>query len=324
MDTIDMLMKRLKTFAYKKKHTVKVFIDHKILKKFRPEIFMVETTLVCDLKCPECAMGADLITREKGFMDFDTFKVIADRIRPYSKYTYLHCWGEPMLNPDIIRMIRYASEFSATNISTNCKCLTPHMAEELITSGVSDLVISIDGTTQEVYEKYRVAGDLDKALEYLRLLQELNIRHGNKVNISPQFVVFAHNQHQTEEFRLLCAELGLEPEFKAPYIRENSIFKNADNQKYIRKTYDSKRSAIKAMRTCQDPVKVMTILLDGSVVACCYDHNGIRKFGNIFYDDVLAIWNSAGYKEFRDRVLSGKGDDFCIESCLEYVWKRVA
>ena len=69
-----------------------------------PEIFAVETILGCDLNCPECAIGGNFITRKKGWMKFDQFKIIADKIRSYCKYLYLHLWGEPMLNNDIFDM----------------------------------------------------------------------------------------------------------------------------------------------------------------------------------------------------------------------------
>lgn len=69
-------------------------------KKQYPEMFMVETVMGCNLQCPECALGGGYITRAKGCMSFERFKIIADKIRPYAKYLYLHIWGEPLLNKD--------------------------------------------------------------------------------------------------------------------------------------------------------------------------------------------------------------------------------
>lgn len=66
---------------------------------YLPKIFSIETMLGCDLRCPECATGGGMITRSKGFMTFDQFKIIANKIRHYCKYLYLHLWGEPLLNP---------------------------------------------------------------------------------------------------------------------------------------------------------------------------------------------------------------------------------
>ena len=90
-----------------------------------PTIFTLETALACDLKCPECAIGGGMIERKKGFLSFDRFKIVADKIRPHAKFLYLHLWGEPMLNREILEMTRYASTFVPTNISTNGQSMTP-------------------------------------------------------------------------------------------------------------------------------------------------------------------------------------------------------
>jgi len=136
-----------------------------------------------------------MITRRKELLTFDRFKHIADKSRPFAQYYYLHLWGEPMLNRSILDMIRYVSNYAKANISTNALLLSKALCEDLITSGVTDLIVSIDGMSQEVYSKYRVGGDVEVAKERLAWLQEANIRNGNRVAISPQFIVFKHNQH---------------------------------------------------------------------------------------------------------------------------------
>ena len=165
-----------------------------------PEIFAVETVLGCDLKCPECALGGDYITRAKWMMKFSDFKIVADKILPYCKHLYLHIWGEPMLNPDIFKMIRYTSAFTRTNISTNGQNMTMGMAQELIGSGVTDIIISIDGVSQKVYEQYRIGGSVGKAIAALEMLHHYNCRAGERVHISPQFIVMKHNEHEMKEF----------------------------------------------------------------------------------------------------------------------------
>ena len=307
-------MRKLKNILKK----LSYFINLNILKKYSPKIFYIETSLVCELKCPECATGSGLIKRKKGYMSIEKFKIIADKIRPYAENIGLIIWGEPMLNPDIIEIIQYASKFSKTVISTNCISLNYNLAEKLILSGINSIIVSVDATSQDVYEKYRRGGDLNKVLENLALLQKLNTENGNRVNINPQFIVFEHNQHQMKEFSKICKYLGLKPNFKAPYIRENSELKNSNIKKYIRKKYLNIKDVKRAMSKCTAVKNMMTILLDGSVVRCCYDCNEDIIFGNIFNDDVLSIWENEKYKELREKLLSNKGDPFCIKNCLMY------
>jgi SAM-dependent methyltransferase len=284
--------------------------------QFIPKIFVVETVLGCDIKCPECAVGGDIITRKRGLMTFEQFKIIADKIRPFCQYLYLHCWGEPLLNKDIFRIIQYASTFTKTNIHTNGISLTEESAEQLITSGVTDVSVSIDGMSQEIYQQYRVGGSLDKALESVRMLNYFNLKYGKKVNLSAQFVVFKHNQHQVELFRQFCQSLDLKACFKAPYLRCNSRFENSDDPKYVRSRFSDIVSLHQAMSECDSPRKVFTILLDGTCVMCCYDHNGITNYGNICRQDVLEIWNSPAYRKDRFDIITGNAPKYCVENCL--------
>jgi MoaA/NifB/PqqE/SkfB family radical SAM enzyme len=284
-----------------------------------PSTFAIETSLVCNLKCPECALGGNMIDREKGLLTFERFKIIAEKIRPFAKLIYLHLWGEPMLNPDIFSMIRYATSFASTHISTNALTLDGVSAEELIGSGVSEILVSIDGATQQVYQIYRVGGNLQKALNALKKLQRLNVSHGDKVKIVPQFIVFKHNQHEMKQFEKICGELHLEASFKAPYIRnDHSHLACADDPRYIRPHFPTVSDMRFAMTGCQNPKDVFTILLDGSVVACCHDYKRMTCFGNIFDQDLLEIWNSRKFRQFRWDVLTGNAPKFCLTECMSY------
>jgi len=291
--------------------------DPKDFDRLIPRIFAVETVLGCDLHCPECALGGGFITRKKGMITFEQFKIIADKIQPFCEYLYLHIWGEPLLNNDIFKMIEYASAFTKTNISTNGKALTEEKAKKLISSGVTDILVSIDGVSQEIYEQYRVGGSSDKAFSALKILQRLNLEYGNKVNIIPQFIVFKHNQHEMKAFCEFCSSIALQPSFKAPYIRANSRYQNSDNPQYVRPSYPDIESLKQAMsKNCKNPREVFTILLDGSCVMCCYDHNGVTNYGNIYSQDVMDIWNSPKYRKDRLDIITGKAPKYCVDHCL--------
>lgn len=286
--------------------------------KHIPNIFIIETNNICNLRCPECAVGTGQITREKGNLGFEKFKIIADKIKPYSKTTYLMIWGEPFLNKDLIKIINYASYFSKTIISTNGLLLTEGIATQLINSMLGTIIFSIDGTTQDVYQKYRVGGNLLTVMESLTMLNEMNNKYGNKINIIPQFIVFEHNQHQIGEFKKICHLLNLRPSLKAPYISKNSLLSVSDISKYSRKTSGTCVELQNMMRNCPDMRTACTILLDGTVVPCCYDYNGVNRFGNIYDQSVFEIWNSQKFLEFRKDVLGGNANSFCLNNCRMY------
>jgi MoaA/NifB/PqqE/SkfB family radical SAM enzyme len=282
-----------------------------------PSTFALETVCGCNLRCVECAVGGNLITRPGGVLALADYRRASAALRPHCRYLYLHLWGEPMLHPHIFTMIADASSFCRTNISTNAQTVDEAMAQRLIESGVSEIIVSIDGMTQATYETYRRGGDLGKALQGLDSLARFNERAGNPVRIMPQFIVFAHNEHEMEAFRQFCTQRGLTTTFKAPYLRAGSHLRPSSlpGMTRVRNAPDQRAQA---MRACPNAADTMTILRDGSVVACCYDHDGVTSFGNIFETSVEAVWDSPGFKSFRDRLKQGAPPAFCRDQCLLY------
>ena len=127
-----------------------------------PYEWEIDTTNICQLKCPLCHTGLGTIGRQKGVMHFETYSKIVYEVKNYCIWLSLYSWGEPFLNKEIGKFVEYAHKARiATIISSNLnKPLTAQMAESLIKSGLDVLIVSLDGITQEVYEIYRVGGKL--------------------------------------------------------------------------------------------------------------------------------------------------------------------
>ena len=283
-----------------------------------PSIFVFETVLGCNLRCTECAVGSKRVKRKYGHMTLEQYYLLAGKIKPYVQYLYLHLWGEPMLNRNIYSMIRHASRFTKTNISTNANFLDVNKAHDLISSGVTDIIVSIDGVTQPVYEKHRRQGDVSAALKGLVYLANFNEKLGKPARIIPQYIVFEHNVHEMQAFKAICNELGLNASFKAPYLRADSVLKASGIPEYTRQIKEEPELRKREMKKCPSARETMTILLDGQVVACCYDHNGVTNFGNLYTQGVEEVWNSPAAQTFREQIWGGSPDPFCMENCLMY------
>ena len=94
------------------------------------------------------------------------FNDTIDQLSKDLLYLVFYFQGEPYFNPSFLDMVRYASAkkiYTAT--STNAHYLNDANARRTIESGLDRLIISIDGTTQDVYQQYRVGGKLNKVLE---------------------------------------------------------------------------------------------------------------------------------------------------------------
>ena len=84
----------------------------------------------------------------------------------------------------------------------------------MVTSNLDMLGISIDGTTQEVYEKYRVGGNLEKVFNNLKKLVAAKKLYKSNITINWDFIVMKHNEHQVEEAKVMAKGFGIPIEIK--------------------------------------------------------------------------------------------------------------
>jgi len=169
-----------------------------------PEKILVEPTNACNLACPLCPTGAGTLGRPVGQLRESDFMKIVDEVRGYTKYIEFAGYGEPIISKDIFKMIRYASEAGIyTHMHSNLPMLnssTKIMA--LVNSRLDRLTVSIDGVTQQTYEKYRIGGDLDLLFNNISKLIEAKRKSDNQnLKIVGQMVVARQNEHEVELFK---------------------------------------------------------------------------------------------------------------------------
>jgi hypothetical protein len=180
--------------------------------KARPFALRLETTNLCNLRCPGCPTGNQANELPSGFMSFDKFKRVIDSLADHLVLLRLDGIGEPTLNPDLWRQIEYAHQKGiGTQISSHLGTIKPADIPKVVDSGLDYLICSIDGTTQDVYKQYRKGGDLDRVLEKLRAILDYRKASGRKNPfIEFQFIRFPHNAHQEDAARELAEALGVD------------------------------------------------------------------------------------------------------------------
>jgi radical SAM protein with 4Fe4S-binding SPASM domain len=284
-----------------------------------------EPTTSCNLRCPECPSGLRAFTRPTGMLKQDFFHSTIDQLHKDLLYLVFYFQGEPYLNPEFLEMVKYASQkkiYTAT--STNAHYLNDANARKTVESGLDRLIISIDGTTQEVYQQYRIGGRLDKVLEGARNIvkwkKELKSRTPFVIF---QFLVVKPNEHQIEEVRQLGKDIGVDdvwfktaqvydyekdPNHLIPSIEKFSRYRNTGNG-YAFKG----RLANHCWRLWHDPV----ITWDGLVAPCCFDKDAQHRMGDLKKKTFKEIWKNGEYGKFRKQILSGrKNIDICA-NCSE-------
>jgi len=298
-----------------------------------PVSISFEPTTSCNLRCPECPSGLRAFTRPTGMLQQDFFSQTIDQLSRELLYLVFYFQGEPYLNPDFLDMVRYASSkkiYTAT--STNAHYLNDENAKRTIESGLDRLIISIDGTTQDVYQQYRVGGKLDKVLEGTRNIVRWKKELKSKTPfIIFQFLVVRPNEHQIDDVRVLARDIGVDDVwFKTAQIYDyendpNRLIPSVDRYSRYKTfpdgTHQYKGSlANHCWRLWHDPV----ITWDGLVAPCCFDKDAQHKLGDLKTKSFKEIWRNSEYKEFRASILRGRKNIDICSNCSEgtKVWQN--
>lgn len=292
-----------------------------------------EPTTSCNLRCPECPSGLREFTRPTGMLQKDFFSQTIDEIYKDLLYLVFYFQGEPYLNPEFLNMVAYAHKkgiYTAT--STNAHYLTEEKAKQTVESGLDRLIISIDGTTQEVYQSYRVGGKLEKVLDGARNIVKWKKELNSKTPfVFFQFLVVKPNEHQIEEIKKLAAEIGVDQvRFKTAQVYDyekdpNQLIPSLD--KYSRYRRD-KSGAMQIKSGLQNHCWRLwsgnVITWDGLVVPCCFDKDAMHQLGNLKTQTFKQTWQNENYKQFRKELMtSRKNIDIC-SNCSEglKVWEE--
>jgi radical SAM protein with 4Fe4S-binding SPASM domain len=335
-DTINLLTKLTLKRAVNAAKVWSSYQFSKLLKKpiqwGYPISISFEPTTSCNLRCPECPSGLREFTRPTGMLQKSFFQETIDDIYKELLYLIFYFQGEPYLNPDFLDMVKYAHNkgiYTAT--STNAHYLTYEKAKKTVESGLDRLIISVDGTTQDVYQQYRVGGKLDKVLEGARNIVKWKKELNSKTPfIFFQFLVVKPNEHQIEDIKKLGKEIGVDQvRFKTAQVYDydtdpNQLIPTLNKYSRYKKDKDGKMQIKSGLNNhCWRLWSGNVLTWDGLVVPCCFDKDATHQLGNLKTQSFKQVWNNSNYQQFRKELMtSRKNIDICA-NCSEglSVWE---
>lgn len=290
-----------------------------------PVFLSVEPTSLCNLRCPECPSGTGELTRPNGFITLELFQSVIDQIEKDVPILILYFQGEPFLHPDIYTMINYARKKKMYVItSTNGHYFSEEkQARKLIESGLNSLIVSLDGTTQEIYSLYRKGGDLERVIGGIKNI--ITIRREMKIKLPRvhlQFLVMRYNERQIDAAKKLTKELGADG-----IIFKTMQIEHPDNKDFLPtveqfQRYEQSNDHLKLKGTVPNKcLRLWTgsvITWNGKIIPCCYDKNADYMFGSIngetSFNDFLI---SRSASEFRQRLLNSRSSIPLCSNCPE-------
>lgn len=290
-----------------------------------PYTISVEPTTACNLRCPECPSGLRAFSRPTGNLKEDFFRDTIDEMYKDLMYLIFYFQGEPYINPNFLDMVKYAHDKGIYTItSTNGHFLSDENARKTIESGLDRIIISVDGTTQEVYEQYRKEGKLENVLEGAKNLVKWKNKLGAKhPHIIFQFLVVKPNEHQIPEIHRLAKEIGVdEVKLKTAQVYDyengNPLIPTIDKYARYRQNSDGKYVVKnELMNHCWRLWQSCVITWDGLVVPCCFDKDATHQLGDLKKQSFRELWQGEAYQHFRSQILLGRDQIEICTNCTE-------
>lgn len=290
-----------------------------------PIAISIEPTTACNLKCPECPSGLRQFSRPTGNLKTEINSTILNNLGKNLQYINYYFQGEPFINPQFLDFVKAARKKNIYVLtSTNAHFISERTAHKIIDSDLSELIISIDGATQDTYENYRIEGKLDTVLKGLKNIIKIKEQRKSQFPIvTLQFLVTQQNEHQIKDIEAIKLQYGadnLTLKTIQVYDYENGNPLLPINEKYSRykKGKDGKfRLKNKMSNHCWRMWSTCVFTWDGKIVPCCFDKDANYQMGELSKTEFKSIWKSEVYKDFRKKVLKNRQSIDICSNCSE-------
>ena len=288
-----------------------------------PLSLSIEPTNYCNLKCPQCLTGLNILSRPKGFIDFSLYKKIVDQASPYLLNLFLYFQGQPFLHKEITQMIKYAKQKNLfTGLSTNAQYINPKIAKQLVQTKLSYIIISLDGMHDNVYKLYRQGGSIDKVFDAINNLLEAKKKLMSSLPIIEiQFLILKTNQHQINDFLNFCKNKKVICKLKTAQIEDFNTAKiflpsieKFSRYKLVQGKWQIKK---KIKNHCWRLWNSIVITWDGKVVPCCYDKDAKYMFERIQNSTLNNIIKNKKFYQFAKTVLTNRQNIDICRNCNE-------
>ena len=248
----------------------------------------VEITNVCNKSCSFCH-GHSRTPHRMSLEEFDT---LTDKLLPHTKYLYYHLMGEPLTHPLLPDFIRLASKKGFKSAITTNGTLLSRIGDTLIESGVYKVNISLHSFEGEESESY---GDyIDSCLDFadkasragvLMVMRMWNSGYDGGKNAD--IVDRMRQKFGTDEWVTSN---------KGGRIRHRLHYEYGERFEWPDMDADDGGERV----FCYGLSDHFGILVDGTVVPCCLDSDGVINLGNAFETDLSDILNSPRAKAIAD------------------------
>jgi len=283
----------------------------------KPASVRIEASTICQLSCPSCPNAAGEIHKNigAGFLKYKDFKKIIDD-NEWIRDAELSNWGEIFLNPDLLKIIKYAHERTVilrADNGVNLNTVSDEVLEALVKYRFHSMTCSIDGASQKTYATYRRKGNFEKVIKHIERTNYYKSKYKSEYPILTwQFIAFGHNTHEIGAARKMAGNLKMNFFLKlswndlymqtfSPVKDKNLIRRETGLGVSSREEYLEKTGEEYIGDACLHLWKQPQINFDGRVLGCSCNYRG--DFGNAFKDGLVECLNNEKINYARGMLL---------------------
>lgn len=288
-----------------------------------PSWIQIEITTKCNLSCKICHR-----TRTYPDLSYDmgmnVFKLTIDQswrsrlVNPVIKIIGL---GEPLLNPNVVSMIKYAKSKGLTvEIVSNFTLADPKLSEDLVEAQLDYLGISVDAASPQVFERIRVGAKFEDVITNIK--EFLKIRKSQdsaKPEVFFRSTINEENSAEVPAIKALAKNVGVD---RVVFSNQIKSSKENDTQlpltTFKSKNPDNAKSWVKKKSSSCPAVRRCYVTHDGKVMPCNFmmmllprEDFPLFEFGDVTQNSLLSIWFSKKYRQFRVQKALGFHPYFC-------------
>lgn len=270
----------------------------------------LEITNVCNLDCRFCPKTK----RAKRKLTLDEFDTLTDKLKNRVQFLYFHLMGEPFLHPCLPQFIRMAKLKGMIPVLTTNGTLLQG-ASEVIDALPHKIQISLhsqEGNGEKHFEEY-----INKVMAFAKeaadrgVIVVLRLWNQGGYDSENGQILQQISQYQSQPWILRHDGWKLKENL---YIEYDRMFEWPDSG---RMEYGREKVFCYALRN------QIGVLVDGSVVPCCLDHDGDICLGNLFEQSLEEILSSSRAKNIYEGFTKHHAvESFCRRCGYAFIAKK--
>lgn len=273
------------------------------MKKKYKKIY-IEITNKCNLNCTFCSEAK----RKKEKITLENFEEIIKKINNYTDYIYLHVKGEPLLHPEIDKILDIAEKYNLkVNLTTN-GTLFPNVVDKIKDKKALHK-INFSLHSENNYKNYleNIFENVKKLSTDTVAIYRLWTLNNNELDKKSQEIV-----EKIKNFYNLDEKTYKNLKTKNNIKISSTIYVDKDNEF----TWpDNIEDELSPLGYCHALKTHIAILVDGTVVPCCLDSNASIPLGNIYDNTLEEIINNERYKNLQKSFQNRKPCESLCRRC---------